>query len=67
MKAEVKKMGNSYGIVLPKGLVREYELRIGEPIEFLLIKKEPIDGFGMLRGKKIKPFKRERDLLGRGM
>ena len=65
MKAEIRKMGNSYGILLPKRVVAEYTLQKGEEVEFLIVKKQPLNGFGLLKGKKLKPFKRE-EFLGRG-
>ena len=49
-EVRVKEWGNSYGVILPKDLVKHMEINKGDTIKIDIIKKRKIDGFGMLRG-----------------
>jgi antitoxin component of MazEF toxin-antitoxin module len=45
MKAVVKKQGNSLGIILPKEIVKERNLKENSEIEILIAKEKPnLDG-----------------------
>lgn len=54
---ELKKWGNSLGIVIPKEKVAELELSEKDIIDIDILKKEKVSGFGLAKGKK--PFERE--------
>ncbi|MBI2142504.1 AbrB/MazE/SpoVT family DNA-binding domain-containing protein [Candidatus Woesearchaeota archaeon] len=53
VKARTKKWGNSLGIVIPKDSVQSENLKPGEEVELVLIKKTNVlkETFGMLKGK----------------
>ena len=54
---EVKKWGNSFGIVVPKTEVKALGLKAGEKIKLEILKKERIDAFGISKGAA--PFEEE--------
>jgi len=58
MKTRIRRVGNSLGLVIPSDEIGRLELSEGDEVEMDLVKKERISGFGILRGKKLKPFKR---------
>ena len=63
-KAKVKCWGNSLGIVLPKALVDEEELREGEEVEITVRK---ISDVRSLRGKyPFKNLQQEKEEMKRG-
>jgi len=53
---EVKKWGNSLGIVVPKSEVKTLSLKVGEKVKVEILKKEKLDGFGLCKnaGKFVK-------------
>ena len=63
---EVKKWGNSLGLIVPKRTAHQIGLKPGEKIEIEIVKKQKADFFGICRGGR--PFKREldehRDIIG---
>ncbi len=54
---EVKKWGNSYGVVIPKDKVVELGLSEKDIIDIDILKKEKVSGYGIALGKK--SFERE--------
>ena len=54
---ELKKWGNSLGIIIPKDKIDELGLSEHDFIDIDIIKKEKISGFGIFKGKA--PFKRD--------
>ncbi len=54
---ELKKWGNSLGVVIPKEKVTELGLSEEDIIDIDILKKEKVSGFGLAKGKK--PFVRE--------
>ncbi|KAF5421484.1 MAG: Antitoxin component of the MazEF toxin-antitoxin module [Candidatus Methanocomedens sp.] len=54
---ELKKWGNSLGIIIPKDKVEELGLSEHDIIDLDIVKKEMVTGFGIAEGKT--PFKRE--------
>jgi len=54
MEAELKAWGNSLGIIIPKEVLNELDLRKGDKVEMDLIPKKRIDGFGIAHGAR--PF-----------
>lgn len=65
MEAEIRKWGNSKAIIIPGNEVDKLDLEIGDRIDFSINKKEEIDGFGILKGKKLQPFARDHKDLDR--
>lgn len=61
-KAKVRKVGTSIGILIPKDIAVQENLRIGEEIELSLLKKRRLAdierAFGSAKGAK--PFERDR-------
>ncbi len=61
-KTKIRKVGTSFGVLLPKELIREQRLREGEEVNVSVLKEKNIDKafkmFGAARGAK--PFKRDR-------
>lgn len=50
----VKKWGNSFGIVIPKEVVKELEIKENQQVEITIDKPRHLsDFFGALKGKKI--------------
>jgi hypothetical protein len=56
MEAEIRKWGNSKVIIIPSDEVDKLDIDVGDKIDFSITKKEDIDGFGIFKGKKLKPF-----------
>lgn len=54
---ELKKWGNSLGIIIPKDKIDELGLSEHDIIDINIMKKEKISGFGIAKGKL--PFTRE--------
>jgi hypothetical protein len=55
---ELKKWGNSLGIIIPKDKIDELGLSEHDIIDIDIMKKEKISGFGIAKGKI--PFTRDR-------
>lgn len=54
VNATVKKWGNSFGIILPKDIVKSQDIREGSNIEVMIQSKNKTkvkDIFGILKGK----------------
>lgn len=56
-----KKWGNSIGVIIPKEVATQIELKLGEEIEIDVEKIKRVDFFGIAKGKGLKPFAREHD------
>ncbi len=54
---EVKKWGNSLGVIIPHTIVKKLHLRDGSKIGLEISSKEKISGFGIAKGAS--SFKRE--------
>lgn len=65
METEIKKWGNSKAIIIPSKEVNKWNVSVGDKIDFFITKKEEIDGFGIFKGKKLPPFKRDHKALDR--
>lgn len=59
IEAKIKPWGNSFGIILPKELIKEKQFSKGDTIKLDVFGKKPIDGFGIWKGRKLPEFKRE--------
>lgn len=61
-KAKIRKVGTSFGVLIPKELIEEQKLREGEEVDVSVLKKrnlkEVLKMFGT--APKTKPFKRDR-------
>lgn len=61
-KAKVRKVGTSFGILIPNELIKEQKLREGQEVQVSVLSKKDLskvfEGFGAARGAK--PFKRDR-------
>jgi len=60
-EAKLRKVGTSFGVLIPSRLIKRSKFKLGEKVEIALLKKQRIDliekAFGMARGAG--PFKRE--------
>jgi hypothetical protein len=65
MEAQVKKWGNSKAIIIPNCEAEKWDVKIGDKVDVAITKKTPISGFGILKGKKLIPFKRDHGWLDR--
>ena len=54
---ELKKWGNSLGVIIPKDKIDELSLSEHDIIDIDIMKKEKISGFGIAKGKI--PFTRD--------
>ncbi len=59
MKVKIKKFGDYLGFLIPNDEIYRLNLSEGDEVEIDLVKKERISGFGILKGKKLKQFKRD--------
>lgn len=59
METRIKKWGNSLGIIIPKKEAKRLRLRKGKTVEVRIQEKEKGIGFGILKGKTLKPLKKE--------
>ncbi len=61
-RAKIRKVGTSFGILIPKELIREQKLHEGQDVDVSLLKRKDLEqvlkGFGAARGAK--PFRRDR-------
>ena len=65
-KAKLRKIGTSAGLLVPKGIIEEEKLKIGQEVEVVLFKKKKLEDieamvdkmFGIAKGAK--PFVRDR-------
>ena len=59
VEVELKRWGNSIGVILPLEKLKELNLREGDKAEIELVKKEHQDGFGLCKGAK--PFDEDKE------
>ncbi|MBI4439504.1 AbrB/MazE/SpoVT family DNA-binding domain-containing protein [Candidatus Woesearchaeota archaeon] len=59
-EARVKQWGNSLGIIIPRGTVRQEDIHEGDTISVEIVKKKRVDGFGMFKGG---PRFKEEDII----
>ena len=52
IETEVRKWGNSLGIVIPAENVREFNLQQGDMVAIQLVGKKRVNAFGIARGAK---------------
>ncbi len=59
-KAKVRKVGTSIGILIPKGVVKQEKIKIGQEVQFSILKQKRLDEVWKLIGtaKGTKPFER---------
>ena len=61
-KAKARKIGTSVGVLIPKGIIKQEKIKIGEELEVGLFKKKKLEDiekmFGIAKGSK--PFERDR-------
>jgi antitoxin component of MazEF toxin-antitoxin module len=60
-KTKLRKVGTSFGVLIPNRLIKTSKFKVGEEVEIALLKKQRIDliekAFGIAKGAK--PFRRE--------
>lgn len=61
-KANVRRVGTSLGVLIPKEVLREEKIREGDQIELGVVKRKKVEEVVKLFGtaKGTKPFERER-------
>ncbi len=60
-KVKIRKIGTSFGVLIPKRLIKENKIKLGEEVEIALLKKQKIETIEKLIGiaKGAGPFRRE--------
>ncbi len=61
-EVELKKWGNSIGLIVPADEIKLLGLQEGDKVDVSIIKKKRIDGFGLCKGKH--PFQKEKETHG---
>ncbi|MBS3113558.1 hypothetical protein J4448_00490 [Candidatus Woesearchaeota archaeon] len=61
-KVKLRKIGTSAGLLVPKGVMEEEKLKVGEEVEVVLFKKKKLEDIEKMFGtaKGAKPFVRDR-------
>ncbi len=61
-KAKVRKVGTSLGVLIPKQVIEEEEIKEGQEVELSLLKRRKLEEVWKLIGtaKGTKPFERDR-------
>jgi len=59
VEVELKKWGNSIGVILPLEEIKGLGLALGDKININIVKKKRIDGFGIAKG--LPSFEEEKD------
>ena len=61
-KAKVRKVGTSIGILIPKGVAKQEKIKIGQEVQFSILKQKRLDEVWKLIGtaEGTKPFERDR-------
>ena len=61
-KAKVRKVGTSLGVLIPKQVIEEGEIKEGQEVELSLLKRRKLEEVWKLIGtaKGTKPFERDR-------
>ena len=59
--AKIRKIGTSVGILIPKGIIEKEKMKIGEEMQFSVLKQKRLEEiekmFGIAKGAK--PFRRD--------
>lgn len=60
-KTKVRKIGTSFGVLIPKRMIKENRIKLGEEVELALLKKQKAEAIERLIGiaKGAGPFIRE--------
>lgn len=60
-KTKVRKIGTSFGVLIPKHMIKKNRIKLGEEIELALLKKQKAEAIARLIGiaKGAGPFIRE--------
>ncbi len=60
-KTKIRRVGTSLGVLIPKKLIKENKIKLGEEIEIALLKKQKLEAIEKLVGitKGAGPFRRE--------
>lgn len=53
---QVRRIGNSYGIIIPKAVVNRLKIKEGDKIIIEIKRKRPIELFGILKNIKLDPM-----------
>jgi len=53
---QVRRIGNSYGIIIPKAVVNRLKIKEGDKIIIKIKRKRPIELFGILKNIKLDPM-----------
>ena len=53
---QVRRIGNSYGIIIPKAVVNRLKIKEGDKIIIEIKRKRPIELFGVLKNIKLDPM-----------
>ena len=61
-KTKVRKLGSSFGVLIPKRMIKENRIKLGEEVEIALLKKQKKEAIERLMGiaEGAGPFVRER-------
>ena len=59
VEVELKRWGNSLGVILPSDLLKETGLEQGDTLEVDIVSKKRMNGFGIARGAR--PFIEEEE------
>ena len=53
MKTQIKKWGNSFGVIIPRNILQGEKLRENDEIEIIIVRSNNIlkETFGILKGK----------------
>ena len=57
MKTQIKKWGNSFGVIIPKDIIQGEKLKENDEIEIIIVRPNNVlkETFGILKGKLKKP------------
>ena len=55
VELQLRRVGNSLGIIIPKNIVKRLNIKEGEFIVLEIRRKAPKNVFGILKGKKLDP------------
>lgn len=62
-KAKVRKVGTSFGVLIPMEIMTKEEIKEGEEVEISILKERKLEAINRLFGsiKNAKPFERDRE------
>jgi bifunctional DNA-binding transcriptional regulator/antitoxin component of YhaV-PrlF toxin-antitoxin module len=60
-QSEVKRWGNSIGIIIPKEIAKAEGISAGDRISIEITKCKPLSGFGIWKGRSLPKFERDHD------